>query len=49
MASRRRTTQRESQHEGRFIWIMATIIAVIVMVALYGYFTGAWEAPTATN
>jgi high-affinity Fe2+/Pb2+ permease len=40
---RRQMIRRETRLERRFIWTMAIIIAVIVGLAIYGYWTGAWE------
>jgi hypothetical protein len=30
------------------VWIAALFILIIIGLALYGYFTGAWEAPPDT-
>lgn len=27
------------------IWVLAGVVVVIVGLALYGYFTGAWDKP----
>jgi hypothetical protein len=34
---------RRDPRETRFIWVMIAIIAVIIGIALYGYFTGGWD------
>jgi hypothetical protein len=33
-----------SKSETRFIWTMAAIITIIVVLALIGYLTGGWNA-----
>jgi uncharacterized phage infection (PIP) family protein YhgE len=38
-------TNREVRKETRFIIVMAIVIAIIVIIAFYGYLSGSWDPP----
>jgi flagellar basal body-associated protein FliL len=40
----RRMTNRETRKENRAIMVFLIIIAILFIVAGYGYFSGAWDA-----
>jgi uncharacterized membrane protein len=37
---------RQIRAENRFIIAMAIIIALLLIVAIFGYMTGSWETPS---
>ena len=39
---KRRLTEREQRAETRAIWLFIVILLIILVMAGYGYFTGAW-------
>lgn len=40
-------TEREAKIETRAIWAFIIVVTILIVLALYGYFTGAWEPPPA--
>jgi hypothetical protein len=40
----RRMTPREARKETRAIWVFVIIVAFMLVLASYGWYTGAWDA-----
>jgi len=34
-----------TEEKYKIVWITVVVIAILFIVAAYGYFTGAWETP----
>ena len=42
----RRSTNNATRRENIWIYIAVAVMAAMLALALYGYFTGAWEQPS---
>ena len=41
--SERRMTEGEARAENRAVWAMVVIVTLLIALALYGWYSGAWE------
>jgi nitric oxide reductase large subunit len=41
---KRRMTQAEGRTETKVIWAVVVVIVLLIVLALYGWFSGAWLA-----